>query len=821
MGLRRAAVRCGRWMAAIGVLGALLMLAAAAPAAAAPTWHQQHSGSSFLTAVSFPDTAHGWAVGAAGLVLATSNGGETWVEQQDGASGNNNLNAVSFVDDQHGWAVGRNGTIITTSDGGALWSAQDSGTTESLGGVSFADDQHGWAVGQGGLILATSDGGAHWTQQSSGATTSTLTSVSFANPEDGWVVGVAPPVVLATTDGGALWTPQAASLNATGVDAVDSQHAWIVGTGGEIVATTDGGANWAVQDSGVSVELNAVSFADQQNGWAVGALGTVLVTYDGGATWSPEFITAEHLLGASFPDSTHGILVGNEETIYGYFEPGPAASLEVTASSSTGTAGSPLSFEVTARDSIGHVATGYTGTLHFTSNDPDAVLPADSTLTAGVGNFQATPETAQALQITATDGSLSGTSGVISVAAGPATELELTGFPVGASAGSPFGFHVTALDQFGNVATSYTGTLHFTSTDPSATLPADSTLTAGEGVFPATMRTAGSQTISVGDGVLSATSPTIPVAPGPTTEVAVSAPPTATAGTPFDFEVDSFDAFGNPTPGYTGTLHFTSTDPGATLPADSTLAGGNGQFQATLGSGGVQTISATDVADTSITASSAPIVVGKVTPTLSVLASGGVTLGGAVHARATLNGVDPTGSLEFALYGPGDANCAGAPVHTASVPVSGAGEYDSPSFTPSAAGTYRWVVSYAGDGANLGVATGCADPTAAVSVVAAPTEQQPPAPTPPSQITVFYSPNHAHAPNRAGGPRYTFVFADPAPGVTFSCRLDGKPWKACSSPAVYRNLRRGRHVFRVKSVDATGVASALESVKFSAGSRRR
>jgi photosystem II stability/assembly factor-like uncharacterized protein len=713
-------------MAAIGVLGALLMLAAAAPAAAAPTWHQQHSGSSFLTAVSFPDTAHGWAVGAAGLVLATSNGGETWVEQQDGASGNNNLNAVSFVDDQHGWAVGRNGTIITTSDGGALWSAQDSGTTESLGGVSFADDQHGWAVGQGGLILATSDGGAHWTQQSSGATTSTLTSVSFANPEDGWVVGVAPPVVLATTDGGALWTPQAASLNATGVDAVDSQHAWIVGTGGDIVATTDGGANWAVQDSGVSVELNAVSFADQQNGWAVGALGTVLVTYDGGATWSPEFITAEHLLGASFPDSTHGILVGNEETIYGYFEPGPAASLEVTASSSTGTAGSPLSFEVTARDSIGHVATGYTGTLHFTSNDPDAVLPADSTLTAGVGNFQATPETAQALQITATDGSLSGTSGVISVAAGPATELELTGFPVGASAGSPFGFHVTALDQFGNVATSYTGTLHFTSTDPSATLP-----------------------------------------------------------------------------------------------ADSTLAGGNGQFQATLGSGGVQTISATDVADTSITASSAPIVVGKVTPTLSVLASGGVTLGGAVHARATLNGVDPTGSLEFALYGPGDANCAGAPVHTASVPVSGAGEYDSPSFTPSAAGTYRWVVSYAGDGANLGVATGCADPTAAVSVVAAPTEQQPPAPTPPSQITVFYSPNHAHAPNRAGGPRYTFVFADPAPGVTFSCRLDGKPWKACSSPAVYRNLRRGRHVFRVKSVDATGVASALESVKFSAGSRRR
>jgi photosystem II stability/assembly factor-like uncharacterized protein len=807
-------------MATVGALGALLMFAAAAPAAAAPTWHQQHSGSSFLSSVSFPDAAHGWAVGAAGTTLATSNGGETWVEQQDGASGNNNLNTVSFVDDQHGWAVGQNGTIVTTSDGGAVWSTQDSGTTEPLGGVSFVDDQHGWAVGQNGTILTTSDGGAHWTQQSSGATTSTLTSVSFANVEDGWAVGIDPAVVLVTTDGGASWTPQEPLVAALGVDAVDGQHVWIVGTGGEIAATSDGGAQWTMQGSGVTAQLTGVSFADQQNGWAVGSDGTVLATQDGGAIWSKEDVgTFEEMLGVSAVDSTHAAAVGSGELIFGYFEPDPAAGLEVTAQT-TGTAGSPLSFEVTARDSIGHVATGYTGTLHFTSNDPDAVLPADSTLTAGVGNFQATPETAQASQITAADGSLSGTSGVISVAAGPATELELTGFPVSASADNPFSFHVTALDQFGNVATSYTGTLHFTSTDPGATLPADSALSAGQGGFTAALVTAGDQTIGVGDGVLSATSPTIPVAPGPTTELVVSAPPTATAGTPFDFEVDSFDAFGNPTPGYTGTLHFTSTDPIATLPADSTLAGGTGQFQATLGSGGAQAISATDVADTSITASSDPIVVGKVTPTLSVLASGGVTLGGAVHARATLNGVDPTGSLEFALYGPGDATCAGGPVYTASVPVSGAGEYDSPSFTPATAGTYRWVVSYAGDGANLAVATECANPAAPVSVAAPPAQQQTP-PAPPSHITVSYNPNHAHTPNKAGGPRYTFVFADPAPGVTFYCRLDGKPWKACSSPAVYRNLRRGRHVFRVKSVDAAGVASALESVEFSAGSRRR
>ena len=39
---------------------------------------------------------------------------------------------------------------------------------------------------------------------------------------------------------------------------------------------------------------------------------------------------------------------------------------------------------------------------------------------------------------------------------------------------------VSVVDQFGNVASGYTGTVHFTSTDPSATLPPDHQFTAGD-----------------------------------------------------------------------------------------------------------------------------------------------------------------------------------------------------------------------------------------------------------------------------------------------------------------------------------------------------
>jgi hypothetical protein len=88
---------------------------------------------------------------------------------------------------------------------------------------------------------------------------------------------------------------------------------------------------------------------------------------------------------------------------------------------------------------------------------------------------------------------------------------------------------------------------------------------------------------------------------------------------------------------------------------------------------------------------------------------------------------------------------------------------------------------------------------------------------PPLKLRILYSPNHPHTPNRAGGPRYTFVFRDDAPGATYYCRLDKRAFKPCRSPKVYRNLRPGRHVFGVKSVDPSGLESAVRKVGFRSG----
>lgn len=58
-----------------------------------------------------------------------------------------------------GWAVGVAGTIIKTTDGGTSWNEQTSGTTVFLESVYFVDIQTGWVVGSNGTILKTTTGG--------------------------------------------------------------------------------------------------------------------------------------------------------------------------------------------------------------------------------------------------------------------------------------------------------------------------------------------------------------------------------------------------------------------------------------------------------------------------------------------------------------------------------------------------------------------------------------------------------------------------------------------------------------------------------------
>ncbi len=304
--------------------------------------------------------------------------------------------------------------------------------------------------------------------------------------------------------------------------------------------------------------------------------------------------------------------------------PATAASLTVAGFPSPTTAGAAGSFTVTAKDGFGNLANGYRGTVHFTSTDGAAALPADYTFTAGdngAHTFSATLKTAGSRGLTATDtvtASITGTQSPITVNPAGAASFTVAGFPSPQTAGVAGGFTVTAKDAFGNVATGYLGTAHFTSSDGAAALPANYAFTAGDAgahTFSATLKTAGTRALTATDTVTASLTgtQTVTVNPAAASSLVVAGfPSPATAGSAGSFSVTAKDAFGNTATGYRGSVHLTSSDASATLPSDYAFtAGDNGAhtFSATLKTVGTRSLTATDTVTASITGTQSPITV--------------------------------------------------------------------------------------------------------------------------------------------------------------------------------------------------------------------
>ena len=273
------------------------------------------------------------------------------------------------------------------------------------------------------------------------------------------------------------------------------------------------------------------------------------------------------------------------------------------------TAGSPVNVTVTAKAASGNVATGYTGTVQFASGDSLAGLPASYTFVAGdhgTHTFSATLKTAGTQYLKATDtvtSTITGTQSGIVVQAAAAQSLTVAGFPTPDTAGVANSFTVTAYDAYSNVATSYTGHRHVRQRrfprQPAGQLHVLSVAIMARTPFSATLKTAGTQYLKATDTVDFDASP----APSPGSS---SSPPAPSRWRSPGFPAPSRPvspvtspspptiAYNNIATGYTGTVHFTSTDSSAALPADYTFTSGNAgtqSFTATLQVLGTQTIS--------------------------------------------------------------------------------------------------------------------------------------------------------------------------------------------------------------------------------------
>jgi hypothetical protein len=102
------------------------------------------------------------------------------------------------------------------------------------------------------------------------------------------------------------------------------------------------------------------------------------------------------------------------------------------------------------------------------------------------------------------------------------------------------------------------------------------------------------------------------VVPDVTAQFKLTAPSSATHGVPFNLTLTAQDKYGNTTPAYTGTVHFTSSDSAAVLPANYTFVStdnGVHTVVVTLNTVGTQTVTATDTVTSQVTGVTGPIAV--------------------------------------------------------------------------------------------------------------------------------------------------------------------------------------------------------------------
>jgi hypothetical protein len=112
---------------------------------------------------------------------------------------------------------------------------------------------------------------------------------------------------------------------------------------------------------------------------------------------------------------------------------------------------------------------------------------------------------------------------------------------------------------------------------------------------------------------------------------------------------------------------------------------------------------------------------------VATTASANTSLGaGALTDSATVSGLanpQAGSTVEFKLYGPDDASCSGTPVSTSTKTATVSGSTvtaTSDPFTPTQAGTYRWVASYGGDANNNAKTTACNDANESTTVTTPP-----------------------------------------------------------------------------------------------------
>ncbi|MFA6979824.1 MAG: YCF48-related protein [Ignavibacteriaceae bacterium] len=250
-----------------------------------------------------PDT--GWAVGAQGAIIYSTDGGNKWNTANSPVT-NVLLNVKSF-NSQIILAGGFNKTIIRSINGGKNWSLIQSGGTGNLWETEVINDSTAFMCGTNSTLLKTTNYGISWQPINTGINLN-YWSIDFINQDIGFVACDSGKV-LKTINGGNTWT-----IINTGyikhlyrIRALSETH--IVAGGEVILLSLTGGNNWSISFNG---PIDAIAFIDENIGFASSYASENFIkkTTDGGQSWQVQSADNIGSYGLMFVNDSTGFNAG-------------------------------------------------------------------------------------------------------------------------------------------------------------------------------------------------------------------------------------------------------------------------------------------------------------------------------------------------------------------------------------------------------------------------------------------------------------------------------------------------------------------------------
>jgi len=182
----------------------------------------------------------------------------------------NTLNDLFFIDQTTGWAVGDAGTIMKSNDGGQTYDLFNYPTHLNFSGVEFFDLNTGLVTGDSGIILKTTDGGLTWNQIDRGFY-GNITDININN-DISWLT-CDDGTVFKSIDYGESWQLVYSDplIQFTSVSFVDASHGWAAGAfesySPAMIRTGDGGATWSTVDLPSENLVFDICFIDTLTGY--------------------------------------------------------------------------------------------------------------------------------------------------------------------------------------------------------------------------------------------------------------------------------------------------------------------------------------------------------------------------------------------------------------------------------------------------------------------------------------------------------------------------------------------------------------------------